>query len=199
MDTTTPSSSHSMDTTALSVWMSHNTSPAEMASPSSLYHLTMVPSVMVGDKLGMFTTVPGVEPPAAAAGGAGAAASAGASPPATTVFQSSPSSATTAINSPTLMAPESALFNILARTPSSSASMDTTALSVWMSHTTSPASMASPSAFIHLTMVPSSMVGDRLGILIWMADATLLKCKALVWSLPRPARLTCATLNMTLL
>ena len=34
-------------------------------------------------------------------------------------------------------------------------------------------------AFIHLTIVASSMVEDRLGIMIWMADVTLLQCKAL--------------------
>merc|ERR1719317_1912559 len=119
---TTPSSSHSMDTTALSVWISHNTSPAAIASPSCLYHLTIVPSDMVGDKLGMLITVPGVEPPVAAGAGvdtspeaAAAAASSSSSPPpvAATTFQSSPSSATTAISSPTLIEPESDPLMIL--------------------------------------------------------------------------------------
>ncbi|MPC21885.1 hypothetical protein E2C01_014887 [Portunus trituberculatus] len=44
-------------------------------------------------------------------------------------------------------------------------SMATTALSVWMSHSTSPGWMGSPSFFAHWTMVPSSMVGDRTHLL----------------------------------
>ena len=33
-----------------------------MDSPSFLHHLTSVPSVMVGDNDGIFTTIPGIEP-----------------------------------------------------------------------------------------------------------------------------------------
>ena len=49
------------------------------------------------------------------------------------------------------------------------------------------------------------MVEDRLGIMIWMADVTLLQCKALfvtilatlVWSLIRVAKLADSTLKLT--
>ena len=37
-----------------------------MVSPSALYHLTMVPSLMVGERLGMLMVVPTTEPPAGA-------------------------------------------------------------------------------------------------------------------------------------
>ena len=76
-----------------------------------LHHLTMVPSVMVGDSDGILTSVPGVEPPdgwpedssAESVDLATSAASAGDSAEADdpTVFQSSPSSAKTAIGVPT--------------------------------------------------------------------------------------------------
>ena len=54
-------------------------------------------------------------------------------------------------------------------------------------------------------MVPSSMVGDKLGILIWIAATALDMCKALLvtvmdtwdWSLPRLAKLTDPTLNIS--
>merc|ERR1719397_2240371 len=104
---TIPSSSASIDTTALSVWMSQRTSPAAIVSPSALCHLTMVPSSMVGLRLGMLTAVPGVLPPlAATAAGSNADAAGGAAedsedsetPLAATCFQSSPSSANNAIN-----------------------------------------------------------------------------------------------------
>jgi len=165
-----------MATTALSVWMSHSTSPAAIASPSALYHLTMVPSSMVGDRLGMFTATPGVLPPEAAAGGAAAVSLDGGgvaavTPAAATSCHSSPSSATNAINVPTFTVRFSSVIS-LAMVPSSAASMDMTALSVCMSHTTSPSDMASPGALCHLTMVPSSMVGEREGMLSWMAEST---------------------------
>merc|ERR1719427_627721 len=114
---TTPSSSASMATTALSVWMSHSTSPAAIASPSALYHLTMVPSSMVGDRLGMFTATPGVLPPEAAAGGAAAVSLDGGGVAAVT-----PASATNAINVPTFTVRFSSVIS-LAMVPSSAASM----------------------------------------------------------------------------
>jgi hypothetical protein len=73
-----------------------------------LHHLTIVPSVIVGDNDGIFTSVPGVEPPvgcaaatslAASAAVAGAEASAGEAE--ATAFQSSPSSARSAMSVPT--------------------------------------------------------------------------------------------------
>merc|ERR1719352_770880 len=101
----------------------------------------------------------------AEASGAGVAAGGGgADPGIATSFQSSPSPTNKAIRVPTL-APEPSSMIIFATIPSSSASIDTTALSVWISHRTSPAAIASPSALCHLTMVPSSMVGLRLGML----------------------------------
>ena len=48
---------------AMSVWMFHNTSPAAMLSPSAMYHLTIMPSTMVGERLGILITVPGLELP----------------------------------------------------------------------------------------------------------------------------------------
>ena len=48
---------------AMSVWMFHNTSPAAMLSPSAMYHLTIMPSTMVGERLGILITVPGLERP----------------------------------------------------------------------------------------------------------------------------------------
>ncbi len=60
----------------LSVWMSQSSSPAPTVSPSALYHLTMVPSLMVGERLGMLMVVPGTEPPPPPLGGVGAAAAA---------------------------------------------------------------------------------------------------------------------------
>ena len=130
---TTPSSSLSMLTTALSVCMSQRTSPAAMLSPSCLYHLTIVPSDIVGDKLGMLMAVPGVEPPDMARASTWPPPDEEDCSPTgleATSFQSSPSSATTAIISPTLIDSESAAFTILARNPSSSTSILTTALSV---------------------------------------------------------------------
>merc|ERR1719352_1254589 len=130
---TIPSSSASIDTTALSVWMSQRTSPAAMASPSALCHLTMVPSSMVGLRLGMLTLVPGVLPPqAATAAGSdagGTAEDSAETPLAATCFQSSPSSASNAINVFTFTVVFSSI-RCLARTPSSEASMAMTALSV---------------------------------------------------------------------
>jgi hypothetical protein len=61
----------------LSVWISQSSSPAPTVSPSALYHLTMVPSLIVGERLGMLMVVPGTEPPPPL-GGAGAAAAAAA-------------------------------------------------------------------------------------------------------------------------
>ena len=61
----------------LSVCISQSSSPAAMVSPSALYHLTMVPSLMVGEREGMLMVVPITEPPvgtAAAAAGLAVAA-----------------------------------------------------------------------------------------------------------------------------
>ncbi len=75
-----------------------------------LHHLTIVPSVIVGDSDGIFTSVPGVDPPVGWAAASPAAAPADAPAAATgdsaaaddaTTFQSSPSSAKTAIGVPT--------------------------------------------------------------------------------------------------
>merc|ERR1719458_2370431 len=115
----------------------------------------MVPSSMVGDRLGMFTATPGVLPPEAAAGGAAAVSLDGGgvaavTPAAATSCHSSPSYA---INVPTFTVRFSSVIS-LAMVPSSAATMDMTALSVCMSHTTSPSDMASPGALCHLTMVP---------------------------------------------
>merc|ERR550532_2036852 len=79
-----------------------------------------------------------------------------------TSLQSWPSSTITQIGTPTNTPAAPSVIRIFATTPSSSLSMLTTALSVWMSHRTSPAPMLSPSALYHLTMVPSDMVGDKL-------------------------------------
>jgi hypothetical protein len=51
--------------------------------------------------------------------------------------------------------------------PSSTASTSMVALSVSISAITSPADTSSPSAFIHLASLPSSIVGDRAGIRTW--------------------------------
>ena len=48
------------------------------------------------------------------------------------------------------------------------ASTSMVALSVSISHSTSPAATASPSLFSHLTNVPSVMVGERAGIRTWI-------------------------------
>ena len=71
-----------------------------------LHHLTIVPSVMVGDNEGMLIWVPGVEPPVGWDASAGESAAAGASvtlaeSETVTDFQSSPSSANKAIRVPT--------------------------------------------------------------------------------------------------
>ena len=70
-------------------------------------------------------------------------------PAAATPCHSSPSSATRAISSPTLQVTFSRV-RILARVPSSVASMDMTALSVWMSQITSPSAIVSPAAWSKL-------------------------------------------------
>ena len=67
----------------------------------------------------------------------------------------------------TLVVPESAPTKILASTPSSSTSIETTALSVWMSQTTSPASNCSPSAcnrifWFQITKFQQQKVKNRL-------------------------------------
>lgn len=53
-----PSSSSSNETTALSVSISQRTSPGSILSPSFLNHWTIFPSVIVGDREGMFTGNP---------------------------------------------------------------------------------------------------------------------------------------------
>ena len=53
----TPSSSVSKAITALSVWISHNTSPGLTESPSFLCQFTIVPDVIVGDKEGIFNSI----------------------------------------------------------------------------------------------------------------------------------------------
>ena len=76
-----------------------------------LHHLTIVPSVMVGDSDGILTNVPGVEPPVgwddSASFVAGAPAPPASIPPgeaeAATLAQSSPSSAMTAMRAPTYL------------------------------------------------------------------------------------------------
>ena len=52
--------------------------------------------------------------------------------------------------------------------PSSTASTSIVALSVSISAITSPDLIVSPSAFSHLARVPSSIVGDRAGIRIFV-------------------------------
>ena len=52
--------------------------------------------------------------------------------------------------------------------PSSTASTSIVALSVSISAMMSPAATESPSRTFHLASVPSSMVGERAGIRIWM-------------------------------
>merc|ERR1719153_1074526 len=142
---------------------------------------------MDGDRLGILTLTPGVEPPVAAAAveAVGAAVGAGGgvdcvTPSAATDFQSSPSSATTAMISPTLTVTFSSV-TILAMVPSSVDSMAMTALSVWISHTTSPSDIVSPGSLCHFKMVPSSMVGDNDGIFSWTARRHLAVCRFLAW------------------
>ena len=84
-----------------------------------LHHLTIVPSVIVGDSDGILTNVPGVEPPVGwddsasfVAGAPAPPASTAPAPPASippgeaeaaTLAQSSPSSAMTAMRAPTYL------------------------------------------------------------------------------------------------
>jgi hypothetical protein len=72
---------------------------------------------------------------------------------------SSPGSAMTPISDPTGAFPP-AWTRIFWRMPGPSASISMLALSVSISARTSPTFTASPSLFVHLTIVPSSMVGD---------------------------------------
>jgi hypothetical protein len=58
---------------------------------------------------------------------------------------------------------------IFAMIPSSSFSKAMTALSVWISQSTSPGFTGSPSFLCQLTIVPDSIVGDKEGIFNSMA------------------------------
>ena len=86
------------------------------------------------------------------------------------VLMSSPSSAVTAILSPTLTPLVSLPCMILTMIPSSCASTSMVALSVSISRSTSPAEKDSPSLILQLAMLPSVMVGERAGMVkFWAA------------------------------
>ena len=93
----------------------------------------------------------------------GAAAGAAAAPPAeaTIAEMSSSGFAITPIRLPTGALPPAGT-RILRRTPAPRASISMLALSVSISASTSPTFTGSPSFLLHLTMVPSSMVGESL-------------------------------------
>ena len=98
------------------------------------------------------------------AGGAGAGAGAGADggeAVASIAEMSSSGPAMTPMSVPTGALPPAGT-STLRRMPSPRASISMFALSVSISATTSPTLTASPSFLIHLTMVPSSMVGESL-------------------------------------
>ena len=97
----------------------------------------------------------------AAGGGAGAAGFGAAAADAIRGAMSSPGSAITPMSAPTGALPPAGT-RILRRTPAPSASISMLALSVSISAITSPTLMASPSFLLHLTIVPSSMVGESL-------------------------------------
>ena len=97
----------------------------------------------------------------AALGGAGAAVSAFSA----AAEASSPSPAMIAIGAPTFTPSVPSGTRILAIFPSSTASNSIVALSVSISARMSPDFTSSPSFTSHLASVPSSMVGDKAGIL----------------------------------
>ena len=82
---------------------------------------------------------------------------------------SSPSSSSCRITVPTFTPSEPASTVILPTTPSSMLSTSIVALSVSISASMSPETTLSPSLTSHFVSVPSSMVGDRAGILISIA------------------------------
>src|SRR5262245_41916610 len=96
---------------------------------------------------------------AATGAGAGAGAATGAGALAKRAEMSSFASAITPISAPIGALPPAGT-RILRSTPAPSASISMLALSVSISARTSPTFTASPSFLLHLTMVPSSIVGD---------------------------------------
>jgi hypothetical protein len=79
---------------------------------------------------------------------------------------SSPSPASTAISALTFTPSVPAGTTIFATFPSSTASTSIVALSVSISAMTSPALTSSPSLTSHLARFPSSMVGERAGMVM---------------------------------
>ena len=102
------------------------------------------------------------------ASAAGAATGAASPPPLAASAASSPSAARMAISALTFTPSVPAGTTILATVPSSTASTSMVALSVSISAMTSPGEIASPSLTSHLARLPSSMVGDRAGIVMLM-------------------------------
>src|SRR5690606_10075952 len=80
----------------------------------------------------------------------------------------SPSSSSTAITALTFTFSAPSPTRILPMMPSSTASTSMVALSVSISAITSPEETVSPSLTCHLARVPSSIVGDRAGIVMLM-------------------------------
>ena len=99
----------------------------------------------------------------AGSGAAGASAAAGAG--AGVSLTVSPSAASKAIGCPTFTPSLPSGTRILAILPSSTASNSIVALSVSISARMSPERTSSPSLTSHLASVPSSIVGDKAGIL----------------------------------
>mmetsp|Transcript_13054 Transcript_13054/g.15845 ORF Transcript_13054/g.15845 Transcript_13054/m.15845 type:complete len:209 (-) Transcript_13054:42-668(-) len=83
--------------------------------------------------------------------------------------RSDSSSTRTPIGVPILIGEPPASTNIFARKPSSGSSKSTVALSVSISQSDSPADISSPSFLFQSAMTPSSIVGDRAGIvsMVW--------------------------------
>src|SRR6185503_21187447 len=81
---------------------------------------------------------------------------------------SSPSSSNTAITWLTGTSCVPSATTILPIVPSSTASTSIVALSVSISAITSPALTLSPSFFSHLDSLPSSIVGESAGMVIWI-------------------------------
>ena len=104
----------------------------------------------------------------ASALGVSAAAGAGAAspPPLAASSTLSPSAARMAITALTLTPSVPAATTIFATVPSSTASTSIVALSVSISQRTSPEETLSPSLTSHLARLPSSMVGERAGIVM---------------------------------
>mmetsp|Transcript_9915 Transcript_9915/g.19845 ORF Transcript_9915/g.19845 Transcript_9915/m.19845 type:complete len:204 (+) Transcript_9915:128-739(+) len=181
-----PLSKDSTSMSALSLSTTITMSPASTLSPSPFIHCTILPSFIVDDSAGIVTGVEGgpegaASAAGAAAGAAAAAAGAGASPP---LPMSSLLATMTATVEPTSAASPSST-RICERYPSSNASTSMSALSDSTTITMSPASILSPTCFVHWTILPSFIVDDKAGMATLVASTMRIPERADAWQDPR--------------